>query len=568
MDGKYRSKGYATANAGRKLPYAFLLLLALAAGVLSVVVLQKVREQRIFAGRLQERDRQLVSLRILLQKEKAFNREMKRKLEEMKATTTSLRTQKIDQKTKLKGLEATIANLKKTQKELEAALTEKDNHINLMEEAATNLKKARKELEATLTEKDRHIRQMDENATNAINTKKGLEAILREKDSRIRQMEEKATGSNPDQMAALMEILQRKEAELEEMKTRFQDFKKTDRMALNASTPVQTNNTRATPDIVVVKKLMNSSSVGKPEENRSANTTVVESAKPEEKRYANTTVVESAKPEEKIAANTTVVESGKAEEKRSANTTVVGSAKPEGKRSANATVVESAKPEEKRSANTIAAGSAKPEKKRSASTIVVGSAKPEEKRSASTVVESKHPKDRSLEEKPVKSTTNMEDDVLQGNLDDFDEDIDFDDIYGESRSKKSGPPRRNKKFLTNNVDGIGKSRNSLDQDSDRVRYNRLLEKANAKLAKETKKNSTNVHAGHTTSEKAVQGMAGAADVKPSINMPLNNDDAKQKNKKQKKKSKSKKKKMTDSADTNVGGEVAKQRTPDGTLVTK
>jgi hypothetical protein len=68
MDGsKYRSKGYAMANTGRKLPYAFLLLLVLAAGVLSVVVLQKVREQRIFAGRLQERDRQLVSLRILLQ---------------------------------------------------------------------------------------------------------------------------------------------------------------------------------------------------------------------------------------------------------------------------------------------------------------------------------------------------------------------------------------------------------------------------------------------------------------------------------------------------------------------
>ncbi|CAO2205928.1 unnamed protein product [Urochloa humidicola] len=540
MDGsKYRSKGYAMANAGRKLPYAFLLLLALAAGVLSVVVLQKVREQRIFAGRLQERDRQLVSLRILLQKEKAFNREMKRKLEEMKATTTSLRTQKIDQKTKLKGLETTIANLKKAQKELEAALTEKDNHINLMEEAATNLKKARKELEATLTEKDRHIRQMDEKATNAMNTKKGLEAILREKDSRIRQMEEKATGSNPDQMAALMEILQRKEAELEEIKTRFQDFKKTDRMAVNNTrTPVQTNNTRATPDIVVVKKPMNSSSVGKREEKRTANTTVVESAKPEENRSANTTVVGSAKPEEKRSANTTVVGSAKPEEKRSASFTVVESAKPEEKRSANTTVVESAKPEEKRSANT-------------------------------TVVESKHPKDRSLEEKPVKLTTsNMEDVGLQGNLDDFDEDIDFDDIYGESRSKKSGPPRRNK-FLTNNADGIGKSGNPLDQDSDRVRYNRLLEKANAKLAKETKKNNTNVHPGHATSEKAVQGMARAADVKPSINMPLNNDDAKQQNRKQKKKkSKSKKKKTADIADNNVGGEAAKQKTPDGTLVSK
>lgn len=457
------------------------------------------------------------------QKEKAFNREMKRKLEEMKATTTSLRTQKIEQKTKLKGLEATIANLKKTQKELEAALTEKDSQINQMEEAATNLKKARKELEATLTEKDRHIRQMDEKATNAMNTKRELEEILREKDSRIRRMEEKAASSNPDQMAALMEILQHKEAELEEIKTTFQDYKKTDRVAVNSmSAPVQTNNTRATPDIVVVKKPMNSSSVGKSEEKRSANTTVVKSAKPEEKRSANTTVAESAKPEVKRSANTTVVESAKPEENRSANTTVV----------------ESAKIEVKKSANT-------------------------------TMAESKHPKNRSLEENPVKLTTDMEDVSVQGNLDDFDEDIDFDDIYGESHSKKSGPPRRNKKFLTNNVDGIGQSGNSLDQDSDRVRYNRLLEKENAKLAKETKKNNTNAHAGHTISEKAVQGMAGAADVKPSINMPLNNDEARQQNRKQKKKkSKSKKKKAGDTADTNIGGEVAKQRTPDGTLVSK
>ncbi|XP_039815016.1 polyamine-modulated factor 1-binding protein 1-like [Panicum virgatum] len=507
------------ANAGRKLPYAFLLLLALAAGVLCVVVLQKVREQRIFAGRLQERDRQLVSLRILLQKEKAFNREMKRKLDEMKATTTSLRTQKIDQKTKLKGLEATVANLKKTQKEKEAALAEKDNRINLMEEAATNLKKARRELEATLTEKDRHIRQMDENATNATNTQKELEAVLREKDSRIRQMEEKAIGSNPDQMAALMEILQWKEAELEEIKTRFQDFKKTDRVDVhNKSTPVQTNNTSTTPNIVVVKRSMNSSIVAIP-----------------------------VKSEEKISANTTVVESAKPEEKRPANTTVVESAKPEEKRPANNTVVESAKPEEKRLANT-------------------------------TVVESKRSKDRSLEEKPVKSATNMEDDGIQGNLNDFDDDIDFDDIYGESRSKKSGSPRRNKKFMTNDLDGIGQSGNSLDQDSDRVRYNRLLEKETAKLSKETKKNNTNGslektskasldHGGHTTSEKVMQGMAGAADVKPSINMLLNNDEAKQQNRKQKKKkSKSKKKKMADTADINVGGEVAKQRAPHATSI--
>jgi len=495
MDGsKYRSKGYAMANAGRKLPYVFLLLVALAAGVLSIVVLQKVREQRVFAGRLQERDRQLVSVRILLQKEKAINKEMKRKVEEMKATTSSLRTQKIDQKTKLKGLETTVANLKKTQKDLEAALAEKDNRINQMEEAATNLKKARKQLEATLTEKDRHIKHMEEKTKIATNTQKELEAALSEKNSRIRQMEEKATGSNADQMAALMEILQRKEAELEEIKTRFQDFKKPERAEVNSkSTPMQMNNTSTTPNAVLVTKATNSSSVALPI---------------------------------------------KSEEKRSANSTAVGNAKPEEKRSANSTAVGIAKPEEKRSANT-------------------------------TVAESKRTIQRSLEEKPVKSTTSMEDDGIQGNLNDFDDDIDFDDIYGESHSKKSGSPRRNK------MDGIGQSENSLDQDSDRVRYNRLLEKehktkknnAQGTLEKISKDNS--IGASHTESKKAVEGMTGAAGVKPNIKIAVNSDEAKQQNSKQKRKrSKSKNKKMADIAVANVGGAFAKQRTPDGTSVSK
>ncbi|XP_066327269.1 uncharacterized protein [Miscanthus floridulus] len=456
MDGsKYRSKGYAMANAGRKLPYVFLLLVALAAGVLSIVVLQKVREQRVFAGRLQERDRQLVSVRILLQKEKAINKEMKRKVEEMKATTSSLRTQKIDQKTKLKGLETTVANLKKTQKDLEAAIAEKDNRINIMEEAATNLKKARKQLEAALTEKDRHIKHMEEKTKNATNTQKELEAALSEKNSCIRQMEEKATGSNPDQMAALMEILQRKEAELEEIKTRFQDFKKPDRAEVNRkSTPMQMNNASATPNVVLVTKATNSSSVALPI---------------------------------------------KSEEKRSANSTAVGNAKPE----------------EKRSANSTAVGIAKPE----------------------------------------------------------------DDIYGESRSKKSGSSRRNKEFPSNKMDNIGQSENSLDQDSDRVRYNRLLEKQYTKVANKTKNNAqgtlekiskdNSIGAGHTASKKAVEGMTGAAGVKPNIKIPVNGDEAKQQNNKQKKKrSKSKNKKMADVAVANVGSAFAKQRTPDGTSVSK
>ncbi|WVZ94825.1 hypothetical protein U9M48_040669 [Paspalum notatum var. saurae] len=408
---------------------------------------------------------------------------MKRKAEEMKATASSLRTQKTDQKTKLKGLEATVADLKKTQKELEAALAGKDNRISQLEEEATNLQKARRDLEATVTEKDRRIKQIEQKATNATKIQKELETVLSEKNSRIRQMEEKATGSNPDQMAALMEILQRKEAELEEFKARFQDFKKTDRADVNSkSFPMQKNNASATPDAVVVIKATNSSSVAIPTNS-------------EEKRPANATATLSAKPEEQ--------------------------------------------------------------------------------RPATTVAESKRPKDRSLEEQPAESTANKEDDGIQDELNDFDEDIDIDDIYAESRSKKSGSPRRSKKLVSNNRGGTGQSENSLDQDS----YNRLMEKENTKVAKETKKNSTNGtleknskdslnDGSHTTPRKAAQGVASATDVKPDTSIPANSDEAKQQNRKQKKKSnKSKKKKVADVVvGTNVGGEVAKQRTTDATSI--
>ncbi|XP_071679489.1 uncharacterized protein [Lolium perenne] len=238
MDGsKYRPKGYGMASsAAKRLPYLLLLLVFLTAAGLSVVVMHKVREQRVFAVLIQERDGKVISLRALLQKEKAYSKETKRKVEEMKATISSLRTQKTDLKTKLKGLEATATNLKTTQKELESSLKEKDSRISQMEETASDLHNIR-----------------------------------------IKLLEEKATAeSNHDQMAALMEILQRKEAELEEIKTRFQGRKDPS----SKRTPEQTNKAHTTPTIVVAGNLTNSSDTTIPatlEEKRAGNTTVTES---------------------------------------------------------------------------------------------------------------------------------------------------------------------------------------------------------------------------------------------------------------------------------------------------
>jgi hypothetical protein len=69
MDGsKYRPKGYGMASsAAKRLPYLLLLLVFLTAAGLSVVVMHKVREQRVFAVLIQERDGKVISLRSLLQ---------------------------------------------------------------------------------------------------------------------------------------------------------------------------------------------------------------------------------------------------------------------------------------------------------------------------------------------------------------------------------------------------------------------------------------------------------------------------------------------------------------------
>uniref|UniRef100_A0ACD5ZZE5 Uncharacterized protein n=1 Tax=Avena sativa TaxID=4498 RepID=A0ACD5ZZE5_AVESA len=279
MDGsKYRPKGYGMAgSASKRLPYVLLLMVFLTAAALSIVVMHKVREQRVFAVLLQERDGQVISLRVLLQKEKAYSKETKRKVEEMKATISSLRSQKTDLKTKLKGLEATATNLKTTQKELEASLKEKHSRISQMEARATNLHNTRKELEASLKERDSRIKQMEEKATNLEKTQKEQAVSLKERDIRINLLEEKAaTESKHDQMAELMEILQRKEAELEEIKTRFQDR----RVASSKRTPEQANNANTTAAVVVAGNLTKSSNTTVPatlEDKRAGNTTVTES---------------------------------------------------------------------------------------------------------------------------------------------------------------------------------------------------------------------------------------------------------------------------------------------------
>lgn len=146
---------------GKKRPYALLLILALGAAVLSVVILQKMRERRVFGIMLQERDGQLLSLQLLLEKEKAANKDIRKKLDELKEKSGSLRTQRMELNNKLVEAESATNYLKVMQQELETALVDKENQIKLLQEKSSDGSDNRiNELTQQIQQKDAEIEEL------------------------------------------------------------------------------------------------------------------------------------------------------------------------------------------------------------------------------------------------------------------------------------------------------------------------------------------------------------------------------------------------------------------------
>ncbi|XP_042520244.1 uncharacterized protein DDB_G0290685-like [Macadamia integrifolia] len=164
------SKGYGHSNSSgnRGRAYGILLLLAFGAAVLGVMLLHKLRERRVFDLLLRDKDRELLSLQYLLQKQRITTKEAKRKMEEMKAKIFSLRTQK----------------------------TQLNNRIGDMQSVTTSLKQEHMALESALEKLQNENR------------------VLRVKDV-------SSDRENPE-MIALRELLKQKESEIQEMKLRLE----------------------------------------------------------------------------------------------------------------------------------------------------------------------------------------------------------------------------------------------------------------------------------------------------------------------------------------------------------
>ncbi|KAL5581915.1 hypothetical protein UlMin_014357 [Ulmus minor] len=126
------SKGNGSGSSSRGRAYGMMLLVAFGAALLGVMILHKLRERRIFNLLIKDKDRQLFSLHLLLQKERDYVKEVKRKNEEMKAKIYSLRTQKMELDRRLIERHSTIDSLKDELKNMEAAIEEKQNEIRTL----------------------------------------------------------------------------------------------------------------------------------------------------------------------------------------------------------------------------------------------------------------------------------------------------------------------------------------------------------------------------------------------------------------------------------------------------
>ncbi|KAE8700492.1 hypothetical protein F3Y22_tig00110556pilonHSYRG00114 [Hibiscus syriacus] len=120
MGGLTSHKENGNGHKGR--PYGFMLLLAFGTALFGVLVLHKLRERHIFNLVIEDMNRQLLSLQLLLQKEREYNKEMNRKAEETNAKIYYLRNQKMELDGRLMETLSRIDSLKDEQKAMESTL--------------------------------------------------------------------------------------------------------------------------------------------------------------------------------------------------------------------------------------------------------------------------------------------------------------------------------------------------------------------------------------------------------------------------------------------------------------
>uniref|UniRef100_A0A7N0UT01 Uncharacterized protein n=2 Tax=Kalanchoe fedtschenkoi TaxID=63787 RepID=A0A7N0UT01_KALFE len=116
--------------------YGKMLIVAFGLAVLGVMVLHKLREKRILNLILEQKDQQLSSLHLLLQRELDVNKENSKKLEDMKPRLHMLRIQKMELNDDIKVVQSAVEDRNGENRMLRNKITEilkdKDAEIDLL----------------------------------------------------------------------------------------------------------------------------------------------------------------------------------------------------------------------------------------------------------------------------------------------------------------------------------------------------------------------------------------------------------------------------------------------------
>ncbi|KAJ8568932.1 hypothetical protein K7X08_032669 [Anisodus acutangulus] len=148
-------------NTGRS--YGLVLLLTFGAAIFGVMTLHKLRDRRICNRFIQEKDRELDGLKLLLQEEREQAKEAKRQIEDMESDIHWHRTQKMDLDSRISEMTSTISSLKEEQRTIEVALEDKQSEIKMLREKQMETKSDDSQvtlLSETLRQKEAEIEDL------------------------------------------------------------------------------------------------------------------------------------------------------------------------------------------------------------------------------------------------------------------------------------------------------------------------------------------------------------------------------------------------------------------------
>ncbi|KAI3457229.1 hypothetical protein Pfo_013892 [Paulownia fortunei] len=122
--------------------YVLMVIISLVFGcaTLGVMGLHRLKDRRIHNLLIKEKDDQILSLHLLLQKERGHMQEVKRKTEEMKMKIYNLQAQRTELNGRILDLQSTISSLKNEQRTMELAFQEKQNEAKLLREKYIEVK--------------------------------------------------------------------------------------------------------------------------------------------------------------------------------------------------------------------------------------------------------------------------------------------------------------------------------------------------------------------------------------------------------------------------------------------